>query len=434
MSEIYSFFEISDYLFKDIGNNQLEFFNHFLKSMPLTYPDILSIEFNKNPYIFYKEMRDHQPLFFDERLDAYVISRYEDVAFALDDPTFTVRNYAFQSEPLHGRTFIQMDGLEHSQHRNAVAPHIRGSTLSRKLIPMMENIARELYDTFRDREQIDFAQYFAARFPVLVIVGLLGLDKQDEGHFLSWYRRFVDFIADLGQTPAITEAAFQTKEEITSYLLPIIQKKRNQAGQDLLSFMCHYTIDGVRMSDEDIKAFISLLITAGGESTDKMLSLMLRNLLKHPEQMQAVRDNRKLIEAAFAESLRYSPVTHRLMRITAAPVELTGGKIPAESKVILMLGAAQHDERHFKKPEEFNIYREDLQLEKAFNGAANHVAFGGGRHFCVGAALAKAEIDIAFNQLFDLTQEIKLDAPIFPPEMGLFTRGLPSLPISYRLN
>ncbi|MEO1654627.1 MAG: cytochrome P450, partial [Bacteroidota bacterium] len=393
-----------------------------------------SAQFQEAPYLFYKELRDQHPLFFDERLNAYVISRYADISYALQDPSFTVRNYAFQSEPLHGRTFIQMDGLEHSKYRNAVAPHIRGNTLHRKIVPMIEEIAAGLYQNFQGRNQIDFAQSFAARFPILVIVGLLGLNPEDERHFLTWYRRFVAFIADMGQSPEITEEAFRSKEEITNYLMPIIQQKRRHSGQDLLSFMCHYTIDGVRLSDEEIKAFISLLITAGGESTDKMLSLTLRNLLQHPAQMQAVREDRSLIAAAFAESMRYSPVTHRLMRITSAPVELSGGKIPSESSVILLLGAAQHDERQFKNPEHFNLFREDLPIDKAFNGAANHVAFGGGRHFCVGAALAKAEIEIAFNQLFDLTRHIQLDGTTFPSEIGLFTRGLPSLPIAYRLS
>jgi cytochrome P450 len=396
--------------------------------------DFFSPGFNQNPYPVYKTLRDEHPVFFSEQLNAYVLSRYSDVTAALRDPVFTVRNYEFQSEPLHGRTFIQMDGQEHSRYRNVVAPSMRGRELFENLMPMIERTATALMNPLFEKSQADFATEFAARFPVLVIMSMLGLGTENEKDFLRWYRSFVDFIADLGRTPSITERAFQTKEEITSRLLPIIAAKRNNPTDDLLSTMCSTEIDGVKMTDAEIKAFISLLITAGGESTDKMLSLMLRNLLKHPDQLEAVRKDRSLIEKAFAESLRYSPVTHRLMRITNADVEIAGNKIPAESQVLLMLGAAQHDERQFKDPDIFDIYREDLDAARAFSGSANHLAFGAGRHFCVGAMLAKAEIEIAFNKLFDNTVRITLAKDQWPEESGLFTRGIVTLPIQYQLN
>jgi len=393
--------------------------------------DLFSAEFNQNPYLFYTEMRDQKPLFFSEQADAYILSRYQDVAAALKDPAFTAKNYEFQSEPLHGKTFIQMDGHQHAQYRNVVSPSLRGRELFEKFLPIIEKTAEELLTPLQRKRNADFAKEFSARFPVMVIMGILGLGSDNETDFLTWYRSFVDFIADLGRTPSITAKAFQTKEEITSRLLPIIAKKRDNLSDDLLSIMCTTEIDGVKMTDEEIKAFISLLITAGGESTDKMLNLMLRNLLSHPEQWQAVQADRSLIAKAFAESLRFSPVTHRLMRITNADVEMNVGKIPANSKVLLMLGAAQHDERQFKNPEQFNIFREDLDASRAFSGAANHLAFGAGRHFCVGAILAKTEIEIAFNKLLGNFTDIELDADEWPAETGIFTRGILNLPIKY---
>jgi pulcherriminic acid synthase len=162
-----------------------------------------------------------------------------------------------------------------------------------------------------------------------------------------------------------------------------------------------------------------------------MLSLMLRNLLQHPEQLEAVRSDRSLIDAAFAESMRFSPVTHRLMRITDREVTLPSGTIPAGSQVILLLGAAQHDERHFNEPHRFNIFRQDLDVHKAYTPAANHIAFGMGRHFCVGAMLARAEIQVAFNQLLDLAPKLRPAYTQPPQEHGLFTRGLASLPIRW---
>lgn len=392
--------------------------------------DLFSPEMEKNPYPVYRKLRDEYPLYFSDALDAFVISRYEDVSSALRNPAFTVKNYEFQSEPLHGKTFIQMDGAEHSKYRNVVAPSIGGRQLQENIIPIVQKTAESILSEFLKGGRGDFASGFSARFPVLVISGLLGLDKDDEKHFLRWYRTFVDFIADLGRTPAITESAFRTKDELTDYLIPIIRQRRENPSTDLLSVMCTHIIDGVQMTDLEIKAFISLLLTAGGESTDKMLTLMLRNLLQNPEQLAEVQQKRSLISEAFTESMRYSPVTHRLMRITSSEVEVSGGIIPANSKVILLLGAAQHDERQFPNPESFNIHR-FTGGDKNYTSAAQHVAFGAGRHFCVGAMLAKAEIEIAFNMLFDRTRSIQLDTVGFPPETGLFTRGLASLPIRF---
>jgi len=392
--------------------------------------NILGPEFNVDPYPLYKRLRESFPLFYFEPLDAHVLSRYTDIEFALRNEAFTVKNYEFQSEPLHGRTFIQMDGTEHSRYRNIVAPSIRGRQLAEKIMPIIEATSARIYDSFISSGKADFAAEYAARFPVLVISGLLGLDPGDEPRFLAWYRSFVDFIADLGQTPAITAKAFETKEAITDHLLPIIRRKRENPGDDLISLMCTHEIDGVQMDDMEIKSFISLLITAGGESTDKMLSLMLRNLLMCPEQMLQVRENRKLIDNAFVESMRYSPVTHRLMRITNAEVEVSGGVIPANSKVVLLLGSAQRDETKFANPDVFDINR-PVALEKSFTSSAGHLAFGSGRHFCVGAMLAKAEIEVAFNQLFDRTSAIALNAPEFPRESGMFTRGVGALPIRF---
>lgn len=404
-----------------------------LFSSMTTVPNILSPEFDENPFPHYQELRNNHPFYYFEAADAYVLSRFEDVDEALKNPLFTVKNYEFQSEPLHGKTFIQMDGREHSMYRNLVAPSIRGRELAEKLIPIIEETAWEVYCPFRSKNEADYAAEFSARFPVLVISAILGLNKDLEADFLRWYRSFVDFIADLGQTPAVTEKAFLTKDEITSYLLPIIASKRENPSDDILSTLCVAEVDGVRMSDQDIKAFVSLLITAGGESTDKMLSHTLKNLLNHPEQLEAVKKDRSLIDNAFVESMRYSPVTHRLMRITSEEVELPNGKIPANAQVILLLGAAQHDERAFENPELFNIYRQELPVEKAFSSNASHVAFGGGRHFCVGSMLAKAEMEIALNQLFDFTSDIRLDLEKPYKEKGLFTRGVDSLHIKYEL-
>lgn len=403
-----------------------------LQPKPIQYIDFLSPDFNENPYTFYKLMRDYMPLYYHPITETYVLSRYEDIAQAFKNPAFTVKNYEFQSQPLHGRTIIEMEGAEHSHHRNVVAPALRGQELAHTIIPIIERVAAQVMEGFRDKQEIDFASEFSACFPIQVIAGILGLEDKDGDSFLKWYRSFVAFIGNLNQDQQIIEAAFLTKAEIEAHLIPIIQERRRNPQGDILSRLCTAEIDGYQMSDQEIRGFVSLLITAGAESTDKMFTLLMRNLLLHPEQLLAVRENRELIPLAFAETLRFSPPTQSIMRITSEEVEVSGGTIPANAKVLLWIGSAQRDERRFEDPDEFNIFRKDLNFSKAFTAGADHLAFGGGRHFCLGAMLAKAEVEIALNKIFDHLIDIRVAPNQEFCESGIFTRGISSLRIQYQ--
>ncbi|CAL9324743.1 hypothetical protein SUDANB66_06624 (plasmid) [Streptomyces sp. SudanB66_2053] len=152
------------------------------------------------------------------------------------------------------------------------------------------------------------------------------------------------------------------------------------------------------MSDDDIKAFCSLLLAAGGETTDKAIASMMANLLAHPDQLVAVREDRSLVASAFVETLRHTPPVHMITRQAATDVEVTGGTIPQGATVTFLVGAANRDERRYRYPDRFDIFRDDLTTTSAFSAAADHLAFALGRHFCVGALLAKAEVEIGINQ------------------------------------
>jgi pulcherriminic acid synthase len=214
-------------------------------------------------------------------------------------------------------------------------------------------------------------------------------------------------------------------------MLPIIADRRANPGPDLLSTLCTAEIDGVRMTDHEIKAFVSLLLAAGGETTDKALANLLLNLLRNPEQLDAVRKDRSLIEPATAEMLRHSPPVHMIMRTPTEDIEMSGGVIPAGKTTTCLLSAANRDPRQFSDPDTFNIFREDLNMKQAFTGAANHTAFALGRHFCVGSMLAKTEIEIAMNQLLDAMDDIQFKNGE-PAEMGVFTRAPKTMELTFK--
>ena len=396
-------------------------------------PDILSAEFAEDPYSAYRIMREHHPLIEHEATQSWIISRYEDVSRAFRDPSFTTDNYDWQLEPVHGRTILQMSGRTHSIRRALVAPAFRGNTLQEMFLPVIERNAGALIEGFAESGQADLVGDFATRFPVNVIVDMLGLNKEDHARFHRWYTSIIGFLSNLNQDPEVAADGMRTRDEFAEYMLPIIQDRRNNPGDDLLSTLCQAEVEGTRMSDEDIKAFCSLLLTAGGETTDKAVSSLFHNLLQHPGQLAAVREDRSLIPAAFAETLRYSPPVHMIMRQTSEEVTIGGGRVPAGATLTCLIGAANRDERRYADPDTFDIFREDLNTTKdvAFSAAADHLAFALGRHFCVGALLAKAEVETGTNLLLDAMPDVALREDFAPHEEGVFTRGLAELPVRF---
>lgn len=401
--------------------------------MSVPAPDILSPEFEKDPYRAYRLMRQDTPLMWHEATGSYIVSRYEDVERVFKDKEgeFTTENYDWQIEPVHGRTILQLSGREHAVRRALVAPAFRGSDLREKFLPVIERNSRELIDRFRDAGSVDLVADYATRFPVNVIADMLGLDKSDYERFHGWYTAVIAFLGNLSGDPEVTRAGERTRVEFAEYMLPIIRKRREEPGDDLLSTLCTAEVDGVRMGDEDIKAFCSLLLAAGGETTDKAIAGIFTNLLSHPEQLEAVRADRTLIPRAFAETLRYTPPVHMIMRKSATDVALGGGTVPAGSTVTCLIGAANRDDDRYRNPDVFDIFREDLTATNAFSAAADHLAFALGRHFCVGALLAKAEVEIGVGQLLDAMPDLRLAEGFDPVERGVFTRGPQSLPVRF---
>ncbi|MFD3646156.1 cytochrome P450 [Streptomyces cyaneofuscatus] len=396
-------------------------------------PDILSPDFEANPYQAYRLMRDEFPLFTHEATGSYVISRYDDVAYVFKDRKgeFTTDNYDWQIEPVHGRTILQLSGGEHAVRRALVAPAFRGSDLREKFLPVIERNSRTLIDGFRASGSVDLVADYASRFPVNVIADMLGLDKADHARFQGWYTAVIAFLGNLSGDPEVARAGERTRVEFAEYMLPIIRERRTNPGDDLLSTLCTAEVDGVRMSDEDVKAFCSLLLAAGGETTDKAIAGIFANLLLHPEQLEAVRADRALIPQAFAETLRYTPPVHMIMRQAATDVELSGGTVPAGATVTCLIGAANRDESRYRDPDTFDIFRTDLTTTTAFSAAADHLAFALGRHFCVGALLAKAEVETGVGHLLDAMPDLRVADGFDPVEHGVFTRGPKTLPLRF---
>ncbi|MBE1457216.1 pulcherriminic acid synthase [Nocardiopsis terrae] len=396
-------------------------------------PDLLSPEFLADPYPAYSLLRERSPLLWHEPTSSYVLSRYDDVRRVFQDREgdFCTDNYGWQLEPVHGRTILQLDGRDHSVRRALVAPAFRGRDLRERFLPVIERNSRALIDAFRTTGRVDLVSQYATRFPINVIVDVLGLDQADHDRFHDWYTSIIAFLGNLSQDPGVAEAGLRTRDEFAEYMLPIIAERRENPGDDLLSRLCLAEVDGTRMTDGEVKAFCSLLLAAGGETTDKALASLFANLIASPDQLAALREDRSLIPRAFAESLRFTPPVQMIMRQAVRDVRIGGGTVPAGATVTCLIGAANRDPDRFAAPDTFDLFRTELAEATSFSAAAEHLSFALGRHFCVGALLAEAEVRVGVNDLLDAMPDVRLAEGAELVEQGLFTRGLRELPVEF---
>jgi cytochrome P450 len=393
-------------------------------------PDLFSPEFAADPYPVYRRMRDHDPLYFHGPTGAWVLSRYEDVHLALHDPRFTTRSYAAQTEPLLGRTLVQLEGREHSLQRGLLTPSFREPGLRARFTGLIEDTIDELVNAVAPRGEADLVGDVLVHLPVRVMAGLLGLPAADGERFRTWYTALIRGALNLAGDPEVARAGTLARDELDLYLRPLIASRRARPGDDLVSTLATTVVEGERLSDEQIVRFAMLMVFAGGETTEKGLATTLRNLLAHPEAFARVKADRALLPRAIAESFRYTAPTHMVPRQTNAEVEVSGGCLPPGAEVLCFLGSANRDERRFADPDRFDLDRPEADPARAFAGNAPHLAFGGGRHFCLGAVLSRFEIEVALNRLFDALPDVEL-AGDAPPDVGLFLRGPATLPVRF---
>jgi pulcherriminic acid synthase len=269
---------------------------------------------------------------------------------------------------------------------------------------------------------VELVQEFITPFSVGALATVVGLPESDLGRFRSWYTALLRFGVNLIGDPEVTRAGFAARDELNAYLRPLIVERRRSAGSGFLSMLINAEVEGQRLSDDEIVGFAMLMIFAGGETVEKTLATFVRNLIAHPEQLAALQAESTLFDRALAESLRFTAPTHMVPRRTRSEVALSGGTIPAEAEVICFLASANRDERRFTAPDKFDIFRNDLNVASAFNSAAEHAAFGMGRHFCLGAMMAKIEIEIAVERLLRSENRVSFADAAPPADQGLFLR------------
>ncbi|MFK7914797.1 MAG: cytochrome P450 [Pseudomonadales bacterium] len=366
-----------------------------------------SPEFQRDPFPVYKQLRDHHPIFHDRFHNRWIVSRYADVDAVFQDNARFDRAvykpdgpYEFGSRHVFGPNLLEYgNSQQHSRLRNIVAGQFVGQKL-KSFLPMIEQISEEVVDRIVEAgNEVELVTQFSSQVPIRVISNMLALPREDEDMFVEWYQLL---IAGLGFGGEHLARGLDARNQMWDYIDPLIKARSKSPGDDLLSRICVAELDGSRMSAEEIKGFVALLLAAGGDTTDKAIANMWYHLLyTRPDQYQDVVADPSLWENVFTEMMRYDPVVHAQFRHTTTEVPLYNEVIPERAGVILYLGAGNRDERAFADPDTFDIHRDDLHMGRENrsgrykDGKHGHLGFGIGQHFCMGFAMARQESAIA---------------------------------------
>lgn len=333
---------------------------------------------------------------FNEVQFACVLS-YAECAEALGNPAMSSRFWNDTIGHVWGMTIIGMDGADHRRHRALVTQAFTRKSLARWEDELVAPAVHGLIDRFAERGQADLYREFTLLFPVYVITELLGLPRDDIEKFTTW----------AGETLAVfydQDRALLASRNLEEYLTPLIEDRRGSTGEDLISLLANAELDGERLDTIEIVSFLRLLLPAGGETTARSTASMLLALLNTPDQLAAVIHDRELVPNAIEEGLRFEPPLSSINRIAVEDVAIGGVDIPSGTVVEMALGAANRDGSRWKNPDTFDIYRDRKP----------HLAFAWGQHACIGAHLARLEMGVALNALFDRLPGLRID-----PEAGL---------------
>ena len=408
-------------------------------------PDILSADHDRDPEPAYRYLREQAPVVFHAGSNSWLISRHEDILKLVRGKQVNSHNYVEGIGAVYGRTLLEMDGRDHQQQRGLLNPLMHGVNLDNYLptvakvieelfMPEFEKAAAPVRSGEAEFGEIDLAETYFQALPISVIIEMLDLPRENRGDFVRWFKDLMAYVANLGGDPGPIARGHKAREELTAFVMPLIAARRANPGTDMISQMCTAELNGEGLSDEEVNAFISLMIVAGGETTERALGNVMLNLLRHPDQLAAVRENRALVTDAFVETLRYAPPVNVAGRTAAMDIDLHGVTIPEGAAVTCLIGAANRDPRKFSRPDTFDIFREDNNTAKGFSGAADHLGFLNGRHFCVGAALAKAEVEVGINLILDHLKNVRISEGFVPQPTGLWTRGVDSLRVTFTLD
>ncbi|MBW4632296.1 MAG: cytochrome P450 [Iphinoe sp. HA4291-MV1] len=392
--------------------------------------------FNANPYPTYHRLRSEDPVHRYFVGGDWIVTRYADVKAVLksgcvrtDDRPKSIqeRNKYLQDKEKNlntlafttSRFLFYMNPPDHTRLRGLVGKGF-SSVVVERMRPHIQEIVDELLDKVRHKGSMDIVADLASPLSVNVISRLLGIPKEAQQQLHQWTNvlsRILDPLVSLEEYKAMNKAT----EEIQEYLRTLIAEREKDPQADLISNLIAAKEQNDRLSQKELLAICTLLFGAGEETTGNTIGNGMLALLQHPNQIEQLKREPTKIQSAVEEIIRYDSAIQMLTRIATDNLEIGNRTIKAGEKIVLCLGAANRDPKQFPEPDELNINREQNQ----------HVAFADSIHYCLGAALARVEAQIAINTLIQQFPDLKLASNKLEWKKSIVIRGLKALPVSF---
>jgi cytochrome P450 len=390
-----------------------------------------------DPYAIYRELREEAPVYWQPLMQTWVLTSYQDILDVLrDHASFSsertraknalvqqLESYRLSSGPLGTTpTMLSIDPPAHTRMRSLANKAFTPRVVERSR-PHIAEIADELLDALPQPGSLDVVADLAVPLPMIVIAGVLGVPVSDRERFKAWSS---DIAASLGgpfQPQDVLDRARDSSNAIADYFRDLISKRRGEPRDDLISALIAAEEQGDLLSEDELIATCILLLIAGNETTTHLIGNGMLTLLRNPEQRRRLQTDPSLIDTAVDEILRYEGSVQMTSRVVDHDLEFRGQRFEEGQVVLLLLGAANRDPAQFPDPDRFDVARRPNR----------HLAFGQGIHYCLGAPLALAEAQIAFQTL--LRRLPAPEAAFEEPEWGqnFVLRALKRLPVTSKV-
>jgi cytochrome P450 len=397
---------------------------------------LTATRFAQDPYPAYRRLREDHPVFWSEAWGAWLISRYDDVVATLrDHERFSSRGRLVElidalpdetraeAGPLrdHFSTsgLIHSDPPDHTRMRSLISKAFSPRTIA-ALEPRITRIVEELLDRVDPGRPFDVMTALAYPLPAIVIAELLGALPEDRERFRAWSDGIVAFQGEGRAIPEAVPVSARAVAEMRAYIGDLIEARRARPREDLLGDLVAVEEAGSQLTTDEIYSTCVTFLIGGHETTTSLIANCLYTLLRHPDQLAAVRADDDALAGAIEECLRFESPIQRTFRRVTEDTELEGHSMRRDQIVIQLLGAANRDAGHFERAEAFDISRRPNR----------HIAFGSGVHFCIGAPLARLEARVALRAILQRLPRLELaaDDVEWQTEKALF-RCVRSLPV-----
>lgn len=381
--------------------------------------DPFSYATHENPYPFYRALRDEHPVYHNRKNNFWALSRYQDVQFAARNFKLFSSARGTSLEPVGelAPILIDSDPVMHTRLRHLISGEFTPAHVAR-LEARVRDYAQRLLAPLRERGEFDVIADFSAKLPMAIICGLLGFPEADEDMLRGWTDDCVHRDEGVFEMPEQGRIATMN---MYGYFEEQMQSRRRARKEDIVQKFVDAEDQG-QLSHEEALGYLYILSIAGNETTTKLIGNMAWQLHARPEALKRLADDPALIAQAVEETMRVDGPTHMMARTTTADVPLQGKVIPAGAKVALLFMSANRDERKYPAPDEFVLDR----------NPKDHLGFGGGIHACMGAALARLEARVAWEEIFKLTDEFAVEQDRTQRMHSPQVRGFTHLPIRFK--